>query len=1043
MTSCLSALAIVSCVPAFEIPGATLIDCNTTDDCPAGMQCVVFSGQCQRSENIDTSPPVASEIALEPDIGRRSTTFVVRFELDEPTLTDPLVRLGDDTVFSVNELETDRPAHEWAYHYIVTGAEAEGDLLVGVRAIDRSGNELSLTVGTIAIDMTAPTVTIAWVPDAGRTAITSGDQLSIAGVTDDPTASLTSATLWANDLQLIDLTDATEVNATAITADRVLTADELAGVSEIVVEVILVDPAGNPSEPRLSRSLPIPVDLDAPTDPIISVRGKPVTSAQVVIVDVAATGATEVVFGGDVIGGGEWIETALPAAISVTLTPGLADKTVTATFRDGAGNESVAVSDVITYNPNDDQDGPVIVSIDVNGPQSIDVVFDEPLRTQEAEDPTAYQAVQSDGLVPPLFVDSATLDATAQVVSLGFAAPSAPGLSYTLWVTGVTDLVGNLNDPTVGAVFTGFGVTTAPDPIAPADGATRVVGGGSLRLAWTDRLGATYDLEIYGDEALTSLALAVTDIADTYYDAMVAAGATYWWRVAAVMEGVPGPFSAPRAVGVIDDVVRVFCDDGTGCPGGMGTTNRPYGSVREALELGFANPSSALDVRIASDGDTVYPGSVALPPGTRLLGGYDPSFDDATRDWIAYPATIASDSFAALTITNVTAATPTVVEGLIFEGLAHAFSTGIIVAASDEGLTIRDCVANAAMGTTTRGIMMTNSGSGLGIGPRLERLRAVGGSGPGLGQDTAGAEFVDSYPVLVDSVFVGGDPQSGSSSGALVFGGGPTISGGQLIGGPATTSSTGLDIRGAATVIVDGARIESTAGGTLQWSRGVYAVSSRIVLTSSAVTAGEASLHVYGVYLAGDEGAESILSNNTIVAVGKVPGPSSGTMALWANNSPDTRITNNILIASGDRCASARQDNSARPGSVQNNLLTGCLTLWATTQTTSCPGAQCFTDIAAVNDASVTTAGLPASSEANIGPETVADPAAVFFINEGARDYHLTASTPLAILRGGRDTGQLNCGPQSDDDCGGVTADADGDPRPGGDGDYAIGAFEP
>jgi hypothetical protein len=124
--------------------------------------------------------------------------------------------------------------------------------------------------------------------------------------------------------------------------------------------------------------------------------------------------------------------------------------------------------------------------------------------------------------------------------------------------------------------------------------------------------------------------------------------------------------------------------------------------------------------------------------------------------------------------------------------------------------------------------------------------------------------------------------------------------------------------------------------------------------------------------------------------------------------------------------------NTSDPGSLQNNLIIDCPTALYRDEITISRTTE-----AALNNPASTTQGTAASSSGNLGPTTVANFAAVNFVS--ASDLHLTASSPVGVRTGGKDTSQSTCGAAGTSSCGNVTTDRDGKARtlP-----YSMGAYE-
>jgi hypothetical protein len=183
--------------------------------------------------------------------------------------------------------------------------------------------------------------------------------------------------------------------------------------------------------------------------------------------------------------------------------------------------------------------------------------------------------------------------------------------------------------------------------------------------------------------------------------------------------------------------------------------------------------------------------------------------------------------------------------------------------------------------------------------------------------------------------------------------------------------------------------------------------------------AGSGGATMYGVFCATCTGA--IVTNNTINA-GQITG--SGTAAaIFLSGSNTMSITNNIMYSSstvGSRYGVQEGTATSYPASFHNNVLFDLPTGPYWDQSASM-GLSIQTDL---NDYLKTTMGAVSSAAGgNMGPSVVTNFAAVNFAS--ASDLHLTASTPLNMRCGGKNTATTVCGMNSISNCGNVTNDFD------------------
>lgn len=167
--------------------------------------------------------------------------------------------------------------------------------------------------------------------------------------------------------------------------------------------------------------------------------------------------------------------------------------------------------------------------------------------------------------------------------------------------------------------------------------------------------------------------------------------------------------------------------------------------------------------------------------------------------------------------------------------------------------------------------------------------------------------------------------------------------------------------------------------------------------------------------------AAAIVTNNTINA-GQITG--SGTAAaIFLSGSNTMSITNNIMYSTstvGSRYGVQEGTATSYPTSFHNNVIFDTPTgpYW---DQSAAIGLTLQVDL---NDYTKTTANvISGAAGGNMGPAVVTNFAAVNFAS--ASDLHLTASTPLNIRCGGKNTATTVCGNTSLMNCGNVTNDFD------------------
>ncbi|MEM6733991.1 MAG: hypothetical protein AAF658_20680, partial [Myxococcota bacterium] len=184
---------------------------------------------------------------------------------------------------------------------------------------------------------------------------------------------------------------------------------------------------------------------------------------------------------------------------------------------------------------------------------------------------------------------------------------------------------------------------SAPDYVSPLPG--RIYGvEESIELQWTSRLGASlYEIEVTteiddeGDPDFSSPTVFTSS--DESERITVAEEKRYYWRVRATTTN-PGEWSNVAGsyffFDRLGDVIYVHCahDDTTGCSNSnrVGNQSTPFRSVQVAVDR--AASVGASEVRVADRGSGAgYLGTVVVPNGIDLKGGYDSTFNEALRSF--------------------------------------------------------------------------------------------------------------------------------------------------------------------------------------------------------------------------------------------------------------------------------------------------------------------------------------------------------------------------------------------------------------------------
>lgn len=1043
-------LALASCGGDLSVPGGAHVTCGASAECPSGWRCRTDLGFCVVEGSPDHTPPM---LALPPEwvtsAGSVGDVLVLVLESSEPLAVPPVARLGltsEAPAFSLDEASSTLSEDHYVLVRQLDGSEPEGTVGVTVTLVDVAGNEGSLAVGDVQLDFSPPLISgLRWELPAGKTALKSGDAHRFSGHVDEEPRSLLARIVADGRTTLVVLPAPTVVPALeGFDFSGAATLELLVDERFLQLEVVASDALGNRSDPGASRSAVVPVDLVAPEGAFAAIRGKPLTREAGVLVELAAIGATEVRLDGDLLGGGSWRPLDFSAPTAVTLSPGVGTKTLAVTFRDQAWNESAVVLDSISFDPTTDDTGPRLIDVKATSDGAVFLTFNEVLDVVSAEDPAHYELRDpGNGLLAFGAVQLASNGLRVLVET----SPQTPGQTYTVRVTGVRDASSahNLVDPAHDELtFVGFGAsdTTPPTLVTPASGSAVAARAGVVRLAWSERFGAAqYTVELYRDAGLTQPVGGARVTSVPWLDATLPVGHSYHWRVRADVTA-PGQFSSVGSFGLLEGAVHVYCPAAGSCGAqGLGTVEAPFQRVGDGLA--FARRSGATcDVRIAGrGGGTPYRETLVVPPGARLQGGYDPGF--VARDVGGNPTSITSSSIVTVQVQGARPQLPVSLDGLVLLNESTVDGFGVYAADCDSGLSIVDCSITTADGQRrSTGIYLAKSGQSMGDGPLILRTLALGGQATSASYGLAAQA---SAPTVIDSQLQAGAAPAESVA-AKVEGGFIRLVNSVVSGCDCPGNSEAYGLR-ADTATSEVAR--STIRGVRAAAIGAGEVSSSIIV-GGAVTGGGtyvASLAVLSTTTA------TRISNCTVVSggVGDTVGSYAGIRVVFV----PPIVTNSVFAMRGglgQRCVVLQHRLGASAAtsfaSLQNNLLTGCGTLVARVNpagTGNCigePFVDCFATGA--NDESLMTAGgLDGTARDNLEASTVATFAAIGFADAAAGDFRLTGGTPGLVASGGKDVTGSTCGADLLQPCGGGVGDRLGASRPGADGKYSLGAYEP
>lgn len=953
---------------------------------------------------------------------------------------------------------SDAQLHRYGFTYVASGAEAEVTPTLTLVAVDGSGNRAALSFAGPRFDFTAPVAgEVTW-SAGGKRAVRRGDVVTFAATTESGVSLVSARAVGLDGAPLAELLASVEAGGVAGSFVVVPWADA------VQVELRLTDEAGNVTPAGFLRSAPIVIDDAAPTGGSLEVEAR--TATPFVLVRVRGNGASAIRFGGPLLEADQWLPLAVPGTIGVTLTGGVGQKTLTAELADEAGNVAALSQPVTTlYDPLGDDTPPRVLVATATSATTVRLAF------SEAMSPGDVVALVRYRVEPPLALSAATYDAATQSVTLT-TAEQVPGRSYLVVIDGARDLVGlPLDQASDAVVFTGFGAVAVVETLQPESGAILVDDGSEqVRLSWSPRSGTTaYALDVFADVALTQRApgyAASVVVSSASAVLTLPVGRSYFWRVRSDTN-VPGVHSAVASFGLVGSVLAVYCPAGATCVAGsgQGTVNSPFASLGAALAFAAGHPRPWTIAVAARGGGQAYDESVVLPGGLVLRGGYDPTFAEAARDPALNPTTLRSSLAVTVLVEGVTAAAPVTLEGLRILAADSGPSYAVFARGCSDGLTLRDLALQGSTLTSNsgesyalymvdsgtspataplvEGCVITGASSGKGDGavrlerssPTLRRCTLTAGAPSGPAAERTALVSIDGSPLVVESTLTappGGSAhvirlRAGNASGAT-----PVLSRSRVVGGGGASSAVfAVEVFGNArvvdtamvvgpSVIVEGVTAFNAPGDTANH----LTISSSMLLVDGNGSSGGQGW-VYGVRL---NGAAHLRLTNSIVAL---DGPHSGTLVA-------------LLDGGGDPDGNpGTPDLAPAVDSLQHNAILGFTYVFQNGGT--CP-SSCASTQAALNTASLVVDGAAppaAAASGNVGDETVAGVGGLALLDLAARDLHFTLASPAAVTRGGKDVNQDTCGVTLDGDCGDAPLDLDGMPRPGADGFFAMGPYEP
>ncbi len=411
---------------------------------------------------------------------------------------------------------------------------------------------------------------------------------------------------------------------------------------------------------------------------------------------------------------------------------------------------------------------------------------------------------------------------------------------------------------------------------------------------------------------------------------------------------------------------------------------RPGGAgVHSGADPANALPLVSQALSIAATGTDIYvqggtyTDSINIKEGVNLYGGYDPSF--TVRDPVNNQSLLTQGAFdATVTVTGTGVTTATVIDGMSFTNTYNG----------------------------ARVVLRITAGGGITV--RNSRLY-LGSSGP--------------YNQSVIQATSGTGNQ-------LVLEGSTIDAGGMLINQYQTRTVTGVDFSSASGVLrLDGNTIHTgacaeTSSGYTYYFYAVVATGHTVELVNNVIDAngsGTATYrYTYGVYHTTSSAHRKLVIANNTISGGAGAYRYGVYLAGSINVAHDVRLGNNVLFtsaANSNAYAIYRGSTTGVLTRVENNLFTQIgVFLYSGASYTTLSSMETY----------LTGQGTVASFNKEAASATD-----LYFANYAGRDWQPTASSPLSLTQGGRDTSGL--------DWGSVVDDRLGNPRTVL---YSIGAYE-
>ncbi len=595
-------------------------------------------------------------------------------------------------------------------------------------------------------------------------------------------------------------------------------------------------------------------------------------------------------------------------------------------------------------------------------------------------------------ITPSLTIEAAEVAASLRQIRLTVP-QQEPGRDYTIEVSALADISGNVMAANAVASFSGFGAAPDREPpqiIAPESG--DVFSASSIALVWSrPAFAQEYVVEVAYDAAFTRTVPGFPQtVADptTTVVAELTEPVRYYWRVRAnsTRAGAYGTSTFDR----VSDTLYVYCPEGATCVNddAAGNVSAPLRTVPEAIAR--AQALGIQKLHIAARGGSASYERALVGSALAIRGGYTPSFDEAERDWQTHVTMLSSADGPALVA--LAGASSISVDGLFLRSAGgdavHVLGGGVVLRSSDIAGANRGVLVESGDVSIWDNVIHNQR-------PESSHLVEVAYASVSLLRNTLTFESCGALCEPSAAIVVTGSTLTQINANTITYGG---SSDGSI--------QVGIDLVQSAFEVTNNRITMGVGNGFGIRVAGSIEAGLIPLVTNNIVMAAQTQSTASSTAFAKTGSATVIVANNLFYG-GSGLGPAEAVRDATTGDT-QTSYVNNIMLTGPAPSRVCFYEDAAGPTHFRSNLLFECPTvLYRDTQ------AGNLTAIANVNSA---TAGSNA---------TLADLATAGFASFPS-DVHLTAITPQTVRRGGINSNGSTCGTSGVWTCGSVVKDFDG-----------------